>query len=408
LYGNFSINRKHEYSLALLLILIPFFKPAGLGQVAILDSIFQVWKLFALAVVFLILLGNLRILPFGRIELYLLAFWISYAVGCYQTGVSYGDVINGFFTSMALLLLFRLEGSLGRTAILLRTLSLIFSIGLVLQVLTIFIVRQGIVLFPSEYAYMYFFGEDNYSAFMVLPMMAVVLYTDTVTAQHGWNHRAALLIYFAVLFSYIYVQSIAAILGIGLLGICYACRHRAHSFFRWLTPKRVGAIFLTILVLFLFFNIQDYLAKVFGSFFQRAFDKDILTMNSRTIIWSQARMLIKQRPLFGWGDGLSSSVIWGLHAHNFLLELLVRSGLIGMTAYLLWISSAYRRGFRYMSSESVIVLVGALASFALLSFFDFYINVSAFYCLVAVVAIVPETLGTASIKACSRTENCYQ
>lgn len=375
--------------LLLALILIPLFKPAGLGQIDAFNMMFQLGKAASLGVVFLLFLGNLRRFKFTAMELSLVVFWVAYAVGCYQSKAGYDTVLNYSFTSLALLVLFKIEGETGQVRELIKALWAVFVAFLILQAASIFIVRQGIVLFPGDYTYMYLFGEDNYSAFMVLPMMAVVLYADTIdVSRKRWRHRLTVATYWFVLVSYLYVQSVAASLGFLLLGICYLGRDKLNSFVHLLTPKRIAIAFVVLLALILVFHVQDFFGRIVSTFL----DKNIFTLNARTTIWGQAEDLIAARPLFGWGDGLTESMIWGGHAHNILLQLLTVSGFVGTVAFFCYVGFAYANAGDRLLTSSGSVLIGALAAMALLTFFDFYIGISALFCLVALVSVVPAAL----------------
>ncbi len=384
-----STKRKSFYSLLLALILILLFKPTGLGQIGVLNTVFQVGKAASLAVILLLSLRSWRQIKFASLELSLVVFWAAYAIGCYQSNSGYYTVLNYSLTSFAFLVLFKIEAEKGRVRELIKVLWSIFIVFLLLQVASIFIVRQGIVLFPGDYTYMYLFGEDNYSAFMTLPMMALALYGDAVDGSpKRWRHRVTVATYWLVLVSYVYVQSIAASLSFLLLGICYLGRDKPNSFVHLLSPKKIAIAFLVVLALILVFHIQD----LFGHLVSTFLDKDIFTLNSRTTIWSQAENLIAARPFFGWGDGLTNSMIWGSHAHNVFLQLLTVSGIVGTLAFFYYVGRAYANAGACLSTSSGSILVGTLAALALLAFFDFYVGISALFCFIAFVSVVPSVL----------------
>ena len=378
-------------SMALFLILVPLFKPAGLGQIPVLNLLFQLGKAASLVIILILLLGNLRKYRFNMLELSIAIFWVSYAIGCYQSESGYDTVLNYSMTSLALLMLFKIEASSGQIRDLLNVLWWIFTPLLLLQAASLVVVSQGVILFPSDYTHMYLFGEDNYSAFMVLPMMTMVLYSDSVNDGKGqWKHRITMLAFLSVLIAYVYVQSVAASLGFLLMGLCYVGKDKLGTFVHCLTPKRIAIVFLALLMLVLVFHVQDFIGQIVSSFL----DKNIFTLNSRTTIWSQAEGLIASKPLFGWGDGLTEAMIWGGHAHNALLQLLTACGVVGTCSFFLYVGLAYIDAGRALVCGPGSILVGALAAMAVLSFFDFYIGISALFCLIAFVAVVPGALET--------------
>ncbi len=69
--------------------------------------------------------------------------------------------------------------------------------------------------------------------------------------------------------------------------------------------------------------------------------KEVLSLTGRTQIWQNAKQMILQRPIFGWGSG-SANVTMGTmsgHAHNILLQPTVALGVPGgvlVLALLIW------------------------------------------------------------------------
>jgi len=66
-----------------------------------------------------------------------------------------------------------------------------------------------------------------------------------------------------------------------------------------------------------------------------------LSLSSRTFIWGDALNIIKENLFFGRGSftnaEISSYILYGTtHAHNIILELLMRTGIIGTVAYLIF------------------------------------------------------------------------
>jgi len=92
---------------------------------------------------------------------------------------------------------------------------------------------------------------------------------------------------------------------------------------------------------------QDHLLKPF----QALLTDDVYTLNSRTELWTSVFRYIAARPIIGYGYYASryllmKDFIWGGHAHNSLLEVLLTTGLIGLTivgAYLAYLFSAIIR-----------------------------------------------------------------
>jgi O-antigen ligase len=64
--------------------------------------------------------------------------------------------------------------------------------------------------------------------------------------------------------------------------------------------------------------------------------EDVTTLNSRTELWAKAFEHVAERPLVGYGFYASRYLLmrdfeWGGHAHNTFLEVLLTTGLIGLS-----------------------------------------------------------------------------
>jgi O-antigen ligase len=94
-------------------------------------------------------------------------------------------------------------------------------------------------------------------------------------------------------------------------------------------------------------GFQDKLLKPF----QSLLTDDVYTLNSRTELWTSVFRHIAAQPITGYGYYASryllmKDFIWAGHAHNSLLEVLLTTGLVGLTivgAYLAYVFSAIIR-----------------------------------------------------------------
>lgn len=363
-------------------LLAPFCKPVGIDGFPLLNRLFQLWKLAALVYLAAALLTTIvsakpRKKSAGLSGL--CVFWLIYTLGCVRVGADVVTVATAAEASVFILLLIDFEVRIGNGMLLMRAMACLFTACICTHILSVLLVRADLLAFGDGTDKTYFlFGYDNYSAFFLYPMLSVILYyrnlRDGNIGLPGWGLMAA------VVMTYMYTASMtAAGAGILMIGLFLIQRH-------WLTIRKVMEMkwlllgTAVLLVLICVFQIQNVLASLLDSMSKG------VTLNSRTIIWDKAIKLIIQRPVFGHGsftpEQISEHILYGTtHAHNLLLEVLLRAGLVGAGGYVLFLCGFARlwKQRRLLRSKASVLVVG-LVAYAVLSFMDFYPTIPVFYC----------------------------
>jgi O-antigen ligase len=374
-------------------LLIPFCKPVGIDYFPLIDKLFFLWKLAALGYLVLAVAQHIRFdfkhwktaddqrKLIGTLGLGL--FWLIYFVGCLTVGV---DIVSVGTDAVgcALLLVF-ITGQIrtGRGQKLLHAMAMLFGVYIVLYVLSVVLVRLGWMRFSdTEPHTVYLFGYDNYSAFFLYPMLSVVLFYRHIRFGKidvvGYGLTAMLVL------CYLLTASMTAA-GAGVLMVVLLLTREHWKRFYWIMDVKWLLVAMTVfLVMICVFQVQNLLA-----FLLDAMQKGV-TLNSRTHIWDQALKLIADKPIFGYGaftkQQIDSLVLYGTtHAHNLLLDLLLRAGAVGTAGYLLFLCMAVpsRRLKDKVNTEGYILLIGLLIQLVLFTM-DFYPNIYVFYCFMAV------------------------
>lgn len=379
-----DISLKKPGKVYLMLLMAPFCKPVGLDAWPVADTIFLLWKLAAIVVLAVFLFPkNLsdKVRQRSIVQGVLLIFWGIYFLGCVQAGADVVSVGLSAVSCVVLLMLISYETRIGNGLRLLEAMASLFSLCILLHILSVFAVKAGFIHF-SEGPDVYLFGYDNYSAFILYPMLAIVLFYRALCCRKpdffGWG------LMFALVFAYLYTSSVtAAFAGVLMIGMM-VIRQCWIGLRRIMDPKWLAVLMAVFLVLICVFSVQNLFASMLN-----AMDKGI-TLNSRTYIWEDALELIRQKPIFGHGsftqEQIKSYILYGTtHAHNLLLELLMRTGIVGTAAFLVFLCGFVSRHDRkrLLRSEAGILVVGLAAQLAL-SFMDFYINNVVFYLFVGV------------------------
>lgn len=363
------------------LLFTPFLKPVSFDAFPALDKLFLVWKLAVLVYLLVVLVPKcfrtvrLRLHP-GIVCLF--PFWLIYFIGCLRSGA---DVVSVGTAAIACLLLFLLilfEIRMHNGQLLMRSLSILFTGCILAHIASVFLVKAGLLYLGSTTTYL--FGMDNYAAFFLYPMLAVVLFYHSL--RYGQLRLQSWLLLLGVVFIFLFTRSATAA-GAGMLMVVFCALQPA-----WKKLPKLRSVWWIIgsmtvlLVLICGFEVQNLLASLLDSMSKG------VTLNSRTYIWDHALRLIVERPVFGHGsftqEQIADYILYGTnHAHNLLIELLMRTGIVGTVCYLLFLCGISIPKHRPCAHENIL-LCGLVVQLVLF-FMDYYATILVFYIFMAIV-----------------------
>lgn len=369
------------------LLFMPFIKPVGLDSFGFINTLFVVWKLAVLVYLFLTLVPKCFGAKLWKNNLSMLGisvFWCIFLFNCLRSGTDVILIATAALSCILFLLLIAYELKKGNGVILLRAMARLFTVYIIAHILSVLLSIVGLLQLGDGSSTVYLFGMDNYSAFFLYPMLIVVLfYCGLRYGRLTWRGWLLLL---SVVFTYLLTASAtAAGAGLLMLGLYLVqpLYRKLPQFFgvRWIVPTLI-----VFLILICGFQAQNLLASLLDSMSKG------VTLNSRTIIWDLTLDLFVQKPLLGHGnltqEQIDAYVLYGTtHAHNFLLELLLRTGIVGTVGYLMFLCGFIPFGIRRRNKAADkyrnILLVG-LVSQLLVSFMDFYPTITVFYLFMGV------------------------
>ena len=388
--GNVKISKYH---ILFALLIVPFFKPVGIAYYPLINKIFQMWKLVSLCCS-VIVIAYVSKLNISRSKSYvgllgLIIFEIIYVINTVVASNPVGDILNNSVTNVVLLWLVYVLSCSQYKLHFLKAVNIVFSIDIWLHIFSVVLAAIGHPVFEViEGGNTYLFGRDNYSAFTLLPMLGVVLYTDVILYGVCYRQRLnAYILCFALTFCFFYTNSATAMLAFFVETCLVIFTSIRKELMKFLTTKRIIILIGLFLIGIVVFHVQEH----FAYFLSVAFNKGEkgITLNSRTIIWDMALDLIMQRPVFGWGalsqKQISNYVLYGVgHAHNIIFEILLRSGFVGLISYVWFLIWPYRDKFAILRSRANILLA-TLASYLFLTIMDFYPLLQAQYCMMGLI-----------------------
>lgn len=365
----------------LTLLLIPLFKPVGLTYYEGINIVFQTLKIISLCIMIYCLIKERKLKKYSYL-VYLIVFWIIYIINSFISNGNYWDILNNAITSIILIAFLKKEFDNNKNN-LFKALKIIFNTYLVLYVFSVVIVNiTHIGIFDSENGTTYFLGKDNYSAFIALPMVIISVFIDYIESNKiTWKSIIAITI---ITLCYLSTQSYTASVALlSFLAFIILLKFKI-NLLKLISIRNVTILLAIVLVLITVFNIQNIFEGYLNSIGKGT------SLNSRTDIWEAAIKLIKAKPLLGHGDlsveHINAYYLYGTtHAHNMILELLLRTGIIGTICYAIFVDKSvkniYKRG---KTSIEISILILGTISYIILSFMDFYPILQYQYCLLGI------------------------
>lgn len=365
---------------------IPFFKPVGLDIFPIINLIYIIWKLISLYIG--ILLITIKISD-NKINIHKNDSWI---IGLFLFFLIYflnelnsGDlvtVLSSIIVILELIIILSSSETTSKRKNIYDALDFLFSITLFLQIVSVFYIRAGHIIFRSiEEDYTYLLGTDNYSAFATIPMLGAVLFFDYRNKKKIIKLKNIFLC-IGLCISYIYSGSVTAAIISIITILTYIITKHNKLLLKQFTIKRVALACTVILFLIVAFQVQNWilwLIAIVGK------GEKASTLNSRTIIWGDALNIIKHNFIFGIGELSTAQVedyaLYGVnHAHNLILDLLLKTGIIGTISYLFFYIGFASKYLKRALKSSGFILVIALNAYFILSMMDDYPFMPYIYC----------------------------
>ena len=380
------MNTKIRKSVILyILFFIPFFKPVGLSVYAGINSIYLVWKLVSLCVGIFIILNesNGTFITYKKDTWFrgLFLFFIIYFLNCFSVSRDLVTIVSNILVIFELIIILSITKGKSKKNMA-DALNFIFSILLFLQIISVFYIKAGHIVFEYiENDYTYLFGTDNYSAFATIPMLGAILFFD-YKRKNLFTKAKKVFLCFGLCASYVYTGAVTAAIISVVTVLAYIISKYNKFLLKFFTIKKVAVFCVLVLFLIMAFDIQNHMLWLLRLVGKSA---KATTLNSRTIIWEKAFNIIKQNIIFGIGELSAEQVegyaLYGMgHAHNLILDLLLKSGIVGTISYLYFYLGFLSKYVRKALKSSGFILVITLIGYFVLSMMDDYPFMPYIYC----------------------------
>ena len=314
-----------------LLSIFTFFKPdyfVGVGSS--LNLVFNIFRILIIVIGLFIFFKNIKTNNISKLSLVLILFYFILLFSTFLNNNStlMNEIFNAIFTISFCYIVEAMTKYNAKSFFKIGYIYL-FILALI-NIYTIFRYPNGMWISSAGYWQNWFLGYDNNHINTLFPLLIFgYLYDITKFNKLKFNYLLAVLL---VLLTFIKTWSVTSLVGI-ILFIMYLIiidnKRKAFNLTKYL--KYYIIVFLVI-VMFRFQNILSYLVI-------NVLKKD-LTFSGRTKIWDYVMKYITKKPILGYGIQDSnvryhlSSFNPSYHAHNLLLELLYRGGIILLICFL--------------------------------------------------------------------------
>nr|APZ79098.1 Wzy [Streptococcus suis] len=305
----------------IMFVMLAFFEPPSLQFVSWGDTVARaLWMIRVLLSIFYIfkVFFSYKI---EKIDIFVMLFLASQILSAQQTDTLYLGYLSGQITALGLYSFLKYN-LLSQPKVVITGIFSLFLIFILYQIFTQLRFPTGFdILHPYGDSREYFLGRKNaLTPYLVFTMGCFYLLTNKMSRRLSYSE-----IIFLILGSFVSLLSNSS-----TTILCFAL----FVFFRfWGLRDVVSNTYLKITLIsyavfsFLILSVQSPFFRVLTGLF----GKDI-TFSGRLSIWQQAIAFFKQNPLFGNGLNLNftpwtNGVVVNT-AHNYLLDLLARFGLI--------------------------------------------------------------------------------
>lgn len=309
-------------------ILISFFKPdyfAGVGsKFNILYSGLNILSMILIFCIYLREIINNKKIP--KIIIGIFTYCMICIVSTFINSYSnLGNVVFQMIKLFALCLIYD-YGIRNDLKNILKSTNIIFSILVIINLITMILYPHGMWISPvTGYWENWFLGYDNNHITIFLPTLIFMYIYDRV-----YKKRLTFkffIILFLINLSIIISWSATSVVAIFLVDIYILFEKILSKIF--VKSKKIIVGYLVLFISIIILKVQN----IFSFLIVDILKKD-LTFSGRIYIWEYIKKFIVSKPLLGYGiqdsyTRYNMTALWkSYHAHNFVLEILYRGGIL--------------------------------------------------------------------------------
>lgn len=295
----------------------------------------------------------------------MMAYFIIWFIAAYLNGSSIIDYIKEVVVISSFVFIIEDSFKQAKEGYLLRALGHLIFIELTINLICLIVFPEGLwrtySIYGDEAVYS-FLGLDNQVTpiFIVSELVIFIrLYFD------DFKISIFSVIYVVVLAGNILLTgSATGIMGCVIVPLMLILGVRYRKF---INIKTVLIVVISVFVLVVLLRLQN----IFAFIIEGLFNKD-LTLTNRIGIWDKALEMIKQKPLIGYGCGTLATIIGDRNAHDFYLQIVLQTGLIGLCIYANIFRVALKDCWRERGSMCSLIIAAVLLGYMVCGISEVY------------------------------------
>ncbi|MBP1545703.1 MAG: O-antigen ligase family protein [Oscillospiraceae bacterium] len=318
-----------EKQWALTLLLLPFFKLPffeHIPSLSFVDSIFDICKIVSAAVIVVSYLNGRKI---SRIIICIILFELSLFFSTFINNGNYWSQAVNCGTVVSFCMITELAVKKNSRVYFKTVLSIFIPLSII-NLLTVFIVPQGLSA-DSYYGNVYYIiGSRNGLPPVLIPLM---VYSFIYSSLSSRKFTVPVLLFTVIVSATILKTWSATGVAGWFIFIAFVI-----LFYRTRLSQLFNSLNLSLIYIAAFFFIIVFRLQTLFSFIIEDMLHKSITFTGRTDIWDIAILLIKRSPLTGYGvyEGHGFIFVRGLYyySHNVILEVLLQGGVVSLVFYI--------------------------------------------------------------------------
>ena len=338
-----SISRK---KLSLMCLLIPFIEPQFFQTIKWVHFAYKYWGYFILVMLCVCFFANQ--IKSQRIEsdkctvvLLLYSLWLL--ASCFKNHTPISIYLSNYVPIIGISLIITIYGK-DKLSDVVDAMIILANVMIVINFITVMAFPNGLYTHITEKGsdyYCCFLGYKNPQIRFFLPAIGFNFVSDYFGGKKI-SFRTCVII-LMILLTESRIDSSTSMVGLAVFAILYIVWRKKEKIRRYFELFKLSYFYIAACVasiLVVFFNIQSKFSFLIENVLHRN-----VGLTDRTIIWARVILAIKNNLI--WGYGLQSGTvaeyyISATHTHDYMLQIIYTSGLIGFILIsLLWIVASH-------------------------------------------------------------------
>ena len=229
-------------------------------------------------------------------------------------------------------------------------------------------------------------GMDNYAAFSILPMLAIIFYVSYITK--GKIQLADKLVFAGCLLAKAATYSFTAIIALIVMAATTYLLMKGKEFRKLISPKFIVLAVIIFVVGVVYFQFDQKIDLIFAGV-----GKGI---SNRTNIWAHTLKSLPKSPIIGFGQthGNQFKLTTGFrlewsttetHPHNYILAILFYTGFAGLMFYIGMFRQLTKFIRENIQNKITAIVLGGVVGFLILSIPDGYFTLPPIYVFLTII-----------------------